>query len=206
MKTPRISARRGGSCVRPLFHRWYQPGTGRYTRPDPLGFISVPGAARLWPYLYADANPLRFSDPLGLYTVSGPPDFKRNVEHGFQRIEDGLDRPQGECCADYFGARGIDLNEWVTPGGPPHVRAATGKLLRKMNEVNVCGVAQAGSPFTYYWVNPDCFKRPDPCAMASLLMHEMGHLARQDTADNEPRDFFDACTLSGRCVDPGRGD
>jgi len=41
-------------------HRWYQPGTGRYTRPDPLG-----AQGDFHPYLYATANPLLFFDPLG---------------------------------------------------------------------------------------------------------------------------------------------
>lgn len=41
-------------------HRWYQPGVGGYTRPDPLG---KGGDAHA--YLYALANPLSFIDPAG---------------------------------------------------------------------------------------------------------------------------------------------
>ena len=62
LKAPGIPARRGGSCVRPLFHRWYQPGTGRYTRIDPLGIRQ--GEEN--PYLYGQGNPLTFIDSLGL--------------------------------------------------------------------------------------------------------------------------------------------
>ena len=40
-------------------HRYYLPGTGRYTRPDP--WRSVLHNA----YLYADSNPLTSIDPLG---------------------------------------------------------------------------------------------------------------------------------------------
>jgi len=40
--------------------RWMEPGTGRYTRTDPLGFAGDPH-----PYLYAWGNPLSFIDPLG---------------------------------------------------------------------------------------------------------------------------------------------
>jgi len=53
-------------------HRWYTPGTGRYTQADPIhlfagplnnpGSYVVPGHA----FLYGAGNPLRFSDPLGL--------------------------------------------------------------------------------------------------------------------------------------------
>ena len=43
-------------------HRWLEPGTGRYTRPDPLGLNNL----RDHVYLYAQGNPLLFVDPLGL--------------------------------------------------------------------------------------------------------------------------------------------
>lgn len=43
-------------------HRWYQPGTGRYGRPDPLGL----GRNDVNPYPYVAANPINFHDPLGL--------------------------------------------------------------------------------------------------------------------------------------------
>jgi len=41
-------------------HRWYQPGTGRYTRPDPLGFDRD-----LHPYVYGAGRPTFFFDPDG---------------------------------------------------------------------------------------------------------------------------------------------
>src|SRR5262249_36777776 len=51
-------------------HRWYQPGAGRYETPDPLLRIPRRAARRLADapnaFLYARANPARFSDPLGL--------------------------------------------------------------------------------------------------------------------------------------------
>jgi RHS repeat-associated protein len=42
--------------------RWIEPGTGRYTRPDPVGITEL--AVNL--YAYVNSNPLRFRDPLGL--------------------------------------------------------------------------------------------------------------------------------------------
>jgi len=49
-------------------HRWYQSGTGRYTRPDPLrGRIDTLANS----YLYSEGNPLGRTDPLGLFTVGG---------------------------------------------------------------------------------------------------------------------------------------
>jgi RHS repeat-associated protein len=43
-------------------NRWYQPGSGRYTRPDPLPMEILREAS----YAYANSNPVISSDPLGL--------------------------------------------------------------------------------------------------------------------------------------------
>jgi RHS repeat-associated protein len=47
-------------------HRWYEPQTGRYASPDPLGV-----AASLNDYVYVDSRPTYFHDPLGLIAVDG---------------------------------------------------------------------------------------------------------------------------------------
>jgi hypothetical protein len=48
--------------VRPLFHRWYSPTTGRYTRPEPEWYGDYFNTN---PYFYALANPVRHWDPDG---------------------------------------------------------------------------------------------------------------------------------------------
>ena len=44
--------------------RWYAPGVGIFTAPDPFpGVLAEPGS--LHPYLYVGNNPLRYTDPSG---------------------------------------------------------------------------------------------------------------------------------------------
>ncbi len=50
------------------YYRDYDPDTGRYLQPDPIGL-----AGGLNPYLYVNANPLRFTDPNGLQAGAIPP-------------------------------------------------------------------------------------------------------------------------------------
>src|SRR5690606_12868460 len=54
----------GGGFVY-LRHRWYDPNTGRFLTQDPIGLA---GGINL--YAYAGSNPVAFSDPFGLDTVT----------------------------------------------------------------------------------------------------------------------------------------
>ena len=49
------------------WHRTYDPMAGRYTQPDPLGFVDGPSV-----YGYAGQSPLMSEDPIGLAAVTGP--------------------------------------------------------------------------------------------------------------------------------------
>ncbi|HEY3445059.1 MAG TPA: RHS repeat-associated core domain-containing protein [Myxococcales bacterium] len=58
------------------WHRYYDPSIGRYLQPEPLmtspkGFAeAATSGAALLPYAYAANNPLRYTDPTGLYFVA----------------------------------------------------------------------------------------------------------------------------------------
>ena len=47
------------------YFRYYNPQTGRYITPDPIG---LQGGINLWPY--AQGNPLKFIDPYGKVAIA----------------------------------------------------------------------------------------------------------------------------------------
>jgi len=49
------------------YHRYYDPATGRYLRPDPIGLL---GGINLW--TYSDLNPINSIDPDGLEPLVAP--------------------------------------------------------------------------------------------------------------------------------------
>ncbi len=106
-------------------------------------------------------------------------------------------------CRTYFEHLGVDLADWLAPNEPPYVVTRRLTALPWRSTSPICGGAQGRPPFEFLFVDKDCFRGRDVCELASLLLHEMGHLARRDTRDNEPPKFFIVCRLSA-CVDPAR--
>ncbi len=47
------------------YHRYYDPSSGRYLTPDPIGLT---GGVN--PFIYANLNPINATDPWGLWTIS----------------------------------------------------------------------------------------------------------------------------------------
>ena len=66
-------------------HRWYEPQTGRYSQPDPIGLSGGPNA-----YIYADADPSTMVDPFGLAkSVPGNADYFVCCKNGERTICEG---------------------------------------------------------------------------------------------------------------------
>jgi hypothetical protein len=51
-------------------HRWYSPGVGRWTQPDPLRQPGDPANAN--PFVYVSGDPINSSDPSGLHPCGAP--------------------------------------------------------------------------------------------------------------------------------------
>jgi RHS repeat-associated protein len=84
-------------------HRWYDLGTGRYARADPLGLL-----AGVNHFSYTFANPLRWFDPLGLEKVCC-------TETPFELVE--LAEKVERRATDYVETGGTE----ILPGGGPVV-------------------------------------------------------------------------------------
>ena len=181
--------------------RWYRAGWARYTQADPLGH-----EGGLNSYAYGAGNPVLLADPFGLYTVVSASSAERaRFEAAMQLLQKELAKDKCGECKKYFSSQPHlnDLDQWVQPGGPPYLNAIARPSAAPSDAK---AYSQKGAPWTYSWFFKDNFppsrRALSPCDLASLILHEIGHLARQDTTDNEPSDFFKACKFG--CVNPGR--
>ena len=128
-----------------------------------------------------------------------------NAVHRAMRILTRIFRSEaGQGCSGYFVAKGWKVAETFSngstlviftdvelPGTHAEVFATSGKT----------------APWSVIYLNPkrlaeDAWPKLGDCELASLLLHELGHLARKDAVDNEPEDFFGQCKV--RCLDPGK--
>jgi hypothetical protein len=127
--------------------------------------------------------------------VTGP--HAGRVERALEMLEAALGTKQAEACRSYF--EGLD---W--PAAPTLVITTDAEFPRP---VGAAAAIVPGEPWMAIQLNPrrladEAWPRLGACELASVLLHEMGHLARRDTHDREPKAFFRACRL--RCLNPGR--
>ena len=124
--------------------------------------------------------------------------FRRRVEAAMGQIRAELGGPRGRSCRTYFSELGVDVVAWLDLTGPPFIKEVPGRRGRDLD-----GIAQAGPPFQWVFIRGRGARSADACRLGSLLLHELGHLARRDVTDNEPPEFFSRCRLSA-CIDAGR--
>lgn len=91
------------------YQRDYDPGTGRYLTPDPLGFPDGPDA-----YLYVGGDPINKVDPLGLYET----DIHYYMTYFLARMA-GVDAQTAYTIA--LGAQFIDDNPVTWPLDPQNL-------------------------------------------------------------------------------------
>lgn len=132
-----------GASIYYNVHRWFTPGTGRYSRPDPA---LRPLIGRL--YLYAKSNPLFNYDPLGLhetrYPHGGPYHYMKPPEGDFDcvaRIRDQVRREAGgqsryqHCLANCLISK-------QCPGG--ETVAVMASLIKEAGDLGRCLIQRKG--------------------------------------------------------------
>lgn len=116
------------------YHRFYDPKTGRYLTPDPIGL-----AGGINPYVYAGGDPINFVDLLGLfrspdylrYTIPGQVTF----DYGITALENGN---YGLASLFFAGMVGEQVLFALTLGERSTVRAPA------ICELNASGSASKG--------------------------------------------------------------
>ncbi|WNG39673.1 RHS repeat-associated core domain-containing protein [Archangium violaceum] len=151
--TAAASSRRGAfnEPEADLFENWYRvfdPAIGRYLQPDPLLAL---GPERLAPYAYANNNPLLFTDPTGLMSVS-PCDVNQLPS------QDSSIGPKGEMKPSPNDKIQISCS-------------ATGEMSIALNNRG-CRIN-----FKYPPGDPRYAEHPRPTTFEEVITHERGHVA-----------------------------
>ena len=158
-------------------------------------------------FAYVSNQPVISRDPSGaIQIVTSSESYRARLQSAIAMIRQQMlaDPGRAICCNNYFrehaGSAIGSLGTWMQDGGPPYLFVVSRPATVSSDKQ---AYAQKGSPFLYINIFADVIdKNPVGCALASLIVHEAGHLARQDMHDNEPQDFFNACRFG--CIEPGK--
>jgi len=146
--------------------RYYDPKIGRFISEDSAGYVNG-----LNLYAYVEDDPISKIDPSGHYSVNtGDKRFDKKVHDAMDKaLTELLNAPPSCGCLKWFMDRKQDLLTWLGPGSPPNVTfnkkwgpARRGAAHEKPQTVEL---------------NYDMVMLNDPCYLAGVILHEMGHLA-----------------------------
>jgi len=129
-------------------------------------------------------------------------EYREMVHRSLRLLERVFSSAPGSRCAKYFQGKG-----WQTSGGLWNGTTLVIFTNQPFSGPEVWAQASNEAPWSVMYLNPDRLAARgstplDECSLASVILHELGHLARKDANDNEPTEFFQACRV--HCINPGR--
>jgi RHS repeat-associated protein len=103
------------------WHRYYEPGLGRYVTADPIGLLD--GVNR---YAYVGGNPLMYMDPYGLFGMDDIWGFVYDITDGWSPSQTTVDIAAGFGDGISFGIT-KDIREWLDINGGVNICSASYK-------------------------------------------------------------------------------
>jgi RHS repeat-associated protein len=147
------------------FHRTYNPATGRYLQPDPLGYLDGPD-----PYSYVQGDPINKIDPLGLYQS----DIHYYMTY-FLAIAAGIDKEDARTIA--LAAQFVDDNPLTEPidldetGSPEYIKSIFDNQPRLKNYHFTLSDGTTGTTEEKYKNNNLDLALTDPSQQLLNLLH-----------------------------------
>lgn len=151
-------------------------------------------------YQYAESSPLLKRDPLGSYVIYPTARYPKLIRKGLVKLVSELLGNTGPCksCTDYFQGQPNqimkNINDVLNEGTPPTI--ITGQCAG--HNPNACTRPGVWGRIT---IDEDFLSKvPSACEIATNILHEMGHLARQDRTNEHDspgwKEFTKKCRTS----------